>query len=85
MYYIASNAVYDTEEEKYTSIELSGNAIVLMSATEFKNVTALGTTDGTYTIDEETGVFTCVTLNGSPDGTQYDILGSRFKVLVEKA
>lgn len=85
LYYIASNALYDSEEEKYTSIELSGSAIVLMSDTEFKYVSATETKNGTYTIDEETGVFTFVTLNDIADGTQFDILGSKFKVLVQKA
>ena len=85
LYYIASSAVYDAEESKYTSIELSGSAIVLMSDTEFKYVSATETKDGTYTIDEENGVFTFVTLNSVADGTQFDILGSKFKVLVQKA
>ncbi len=83
LYYIATSATYDKEEEKYSAIELSGSTIIILDEDDYLLVTTSGCTNGTYSIDEETGIFTSVTLNDSVDGTTYNILGSRYKVLLE--
>ena len=83
LYYIADSATFDTETNKYTAIELSGNVIIIIDDTNYRVITSTATTDGTYSIDVENGTFTSVTLNGADDGTVYNILGSRYKVLVE--
>lgn len=82
LYYIADTATFDAEENKYTSIQLSGNAIIIIDDTNYRLITATTSLDGTYSIDTDNNTFTSVTLDGADDGTVYKILGSRYKVLV---
>ena len=84
LYYIATSATYDAEEEEFTAIELSHNAIIIIDEDDYFLITPTSQTSGTYTIDEENGTFTSVTLNDVADGTIYNILGSRYKVLISE-